>query len=478
MVYFPKFKMMKLVVALFSLLFLAPFSFAKGGSGIRGQSDILLAKMTENDKRAMEKLSQMTPEEVAELDKKLARALTLFYDREYAKSLAIFKEIASQVETMDVMFWLGQSAMKVGETELAIKKFTEMLDIDPTLHRVRLELATCYFGIGRYAEASTELNTVLEAKPPEPVIKNILKLLAAIDEGTRKVFANLRLSQSIQRDDNISSGPEEERISVIGGTIILDKKQKALKDWATVTNLYGNILYDFGSRNGLAWNTAGFFYKSHYFDYYEFGFLQGGLTTGPWWMGKRSVLKLPVGYSYSEYGHEHLFDTTSFSPSYEYHFTSYFSLRGLFSYEDEKYEASKKEIYDSVSRIYELSPSFYFNSRRDIISLGIGHENSNARENRFSFKAMNYSISYFRRILRNTEFFARYRYTDRAFDTKPLLYTQERDDKRHSFYAVLSQNFLRHFFASLHYSYLKNDSNAALYEFDRSVYGLSVGVKF
>jgi tetratricopeptide (TPR) repeat protein len=468
----------KLSVTLFCLLFFTSVSFAQISTPFKGQKNIVLAKLTEKDKKAHKKLSQMSQEEVKELDKKLANALTLFYDREYAKSLAIFKEIASQVETMDIMFWLGQSAMKVGETELATKKFTDMLDIDPTLHRVRLELATCYFQIGRYDDARDELSAVLKAEPPEAVRKNILKLLAAIDERARKVFINLRLSQSIQKDTNISSGPEEERIPVSGGILLLTEKQRELEDWVTVTNFYGNILYDVGARNGLAWNTTGSFYRSHCFDYYEFGFLQGGATTGPWLIGKRSILKLPIGYSYSEYGHEHLFDTTSFSPSYEYHFTNYFSLRGFFSHRDEKYAASDKEGYDSVNRIYELSPSFYFNNRQDMITLAISHENSNARLNRHSFEARHYSISYFKRILKEMEFFARYRYTDREFDTKPLLYTKDRKDTRHSFYAVLSRNFLKYYFASLYYNYISDDSNADLYDFDRNIYGLSVGVKF
>jgi Tfp pilus assembly protein PilF len=472
------FTIIKLSVALFCLLFFTSVSFAQISKPFKVQTNIVLAKMTEKDKRAHKKLSQMSPKEVQELDRKLANALTLFYDREYAKSLAIFKEIASQVETMDIMFWLGQSAMKVGETELAIKKFTDMLDFDPTLHRVRLELATCYFRIGRYNDARDELKTVLKAEPPEAVKKNIHNLLAAIDERATKIFTNLRLSQSIQSDTNISSGPEEERIYINGGTLLLTEKQRELEDVVTVTNIYGNILYDVGARNGLAWNTTGSFYSSHCFDYDEFDFLRGGVTTGPWLIGKRSILKLPVGYSQSDYGQKHLFDTTSFTPSYEYHFTNYFSLRGLFYYRDEKYEPSDKEDYDSIKRGYELSPSFYFNERRDMITFAISYENANARQNRYSFEAMYYSIAYFKKIVKDMELFVRYRYTDREFDTKPLLYTNNREDTRHSFYAVLSKNFLEHYFASLYYNYVSNDSNADLYDFDRSIYGLSIGVKF
>ena len=105
------------------------------------------------DKKALEKLKKMSPEEVDELDQKLAEALTLFYDREYVRALPIFREIAGTVETMDVAFWLGSCAAKAGETDLAVAKFREMLQVDPNLHRVRLELATVYFQLGRYADA-------------------------------------------------------------------------------------------------------------------------------------------------------------------------------------------------------------------------------------------------------------------------------------------------------------------------------------
>lgn len=100
------------------------------------------------NQEALDKLRQMTPAEIEALDQKLAEALILYYDREFARALPIFREIAGKVETMDVMFWIGTSAMQTGETRLAIDKFKRMLEIDPKLHRVRLELAATYFGHG------------------------------------------------------------------------------------------------------------------------------------------------------------------------------------------------------------------------------------------------------------------------------------------------------------------------------------------
>ena len=85
------------------------------------------------NQEAIEKLRRMSAEEIEALDQKLAEALILYYDREFARALPIFKEIAGKVETMDIMFWVGTSAMKVGETRLAIRKFKKMLTIDPKL---------------------------------------------------------------------------------------------------------------------------------------------------------------------------------------------------------------------------------------------------------------------------------------------------------------------------------------------------------
>ncbi|NQU03601.1 MAG: tetratricopeptide repeat protein [Syntrophaceae bacterium] len=149
------------------------------------------------DEAAVDQLREMTPREIEELDKKLAEALTLYYDSEFGKALPIFNEISDRVETMDIMWWIGTSAMKAGKMELAMKKFKDMLAVNPNLHRVRLELATIHFKLGQYEEARKEIETVQSANPPEAVQQNIDKFLAAIEERTKKAFWNVRFSQGI-----------------------------------------------------------------------------------------------------------------------------------------------------------------------------------------------------------------------------------------------------------------------------------------
>jgi len=197
----------------------------------------------QGNKEADEALQRMTPEEIETLDTKLAEALTLYYDGKFGQALPIFNEISSKVETMDVMWWLGTSAMKSGQIRTAVEKFKKMLVIDPQLHRVRLELAAAYFELGRYEEAKRELETVKAAHPPEEVKKNIDRLLAAIEESTRKIFWNVRFSQGIQWDTNISAGPDKKDLAVSGGTLTLNEDSKKTSDTASITNFGASVLY-------------------------------------------------------------------------------------------------------------------------------------------------------------------------------------------------------------------------------------------
>jgi len=430
------------------------------------------------NQEALDKLRQMTPAEIEALDQKLAEALILYYDREFARALPIFREIAGKVETMDVMFWIGTSAMQLGETRLAIDKFKRMLEIDPKLNRVRLELAATYFSMGQYADARRELETVQAASPPPGVQQNIEKMLAAIEERTKKLFWNLRASLGYMWDDNINSGPEQKSYTVTGGTFTPGATSAKLRDQAVVTNLAGNVLYDIGESKGLMWNTTFSFYNKAYSSYSEFNYMAIDATTGPWWVGTRDIVKIPCGYTESEYESDRLSQAFHVDPSYEHHFNPYFSLKGLYSYTKENYYKDIHGDLDSENHSFELTPTVYLGNRKHIISATAGYENHNAESGRYSYEDPYFACSYFVRFDTNTEIFLQYQYNRREFEEKPALYNDFRTDKRHVYTAVVSQGFYKYFFASLAFSYTDNSSNLELYDYDKTTYTISVGCRF
>ena len=430
------------------------------------------------DKEAAEKLSKMTPEEVKALDKKLADALTLYYDREFARALPIFQEVASKAETMDIMFWIGTSAMKTGEKELAVEKFRKMLSIDPKLNRVRLELAATYFSMGRYDDARRELEIVKAASPPKAVMDNMSKLMAAIDERTTKVFWNLRMSQGVMWDDNINSGPELDTYQVAGGTLTPGRMTAELRDEASVSSAAGNLLFDLGDSKGFMWNTALSFYNKAHFDYSQFNFLSVDVNTGPWWVGRRDIIKIPVGYTEREYGSDRLSYTLHADPEYEHHFCQYFSLKGLSSYSTENFYFNTRSGLDNNRNRFELTPTFYFDNRRHIFSIAGGYDNLDADDERISYVGPYVSLSYFTRFPTNTELFLQYQWAKKEFEDKPTLYNLYREDERNGITAVVSQGFLKYFYTSFAFTYTDNDSNADIFDYERTTYTLSLGCRF
>jgi len=383
------------------------------------------------------------------------------------------------VETMDIMFWVGTSAMEVGETQLAIRKFKEMLAIDPKLHRVRLELATTYFTTGRYDEARRELEIVQAAAPPPGVQKNIEKLLAAIEKATKKVSWNVRLSQGVILDNNINAGPNSRKVLWNNVDLALDETSSRLADEGHVTNFMGNVLYDIGEKNRLMWNTTVSFYNLMYIEYSEFNYMSTDVTTGPWWAGRRDILKVPFGYTDAKYESDRLSHTYHVDPNYEYHFNQYFSLKALYSFSDTDFYASENTLLGNNTHRIELTPSVYLANRKYIVSATVGNEDVNADDKSKSYDGRNYALSCFGTLFpTNTEFFLRYQWTRRKYEDKPAGYNWHRLDEREALTAVLSQGFLKHFFASYAYSWMDNYSICSLYRFDRTTHTISVGCRF
>ena len=431
---------------------------------------------------ALKKLKTLSPEEIHELDAFMAQALTLYYDRKFAQALPIFKQVADKVETMDIMFWLGTSAAKAGETELAVAEFNKMLAIDPNLHRVRLELASVYFATGRHTDARRELETVQRANPPPQVLENIKRMLAAIKERTRTLSWNLRLATGFMWDDNISTGPDPGVYSLPGGSSFRPSLTSAkLSDQASVTSFAGNLLFDVGEKQGFMWNTGTSFYFKGYMDYSEFDYLAVDINTGPWWAGRRSIFKMPVGYSHSEYGSDRLSFLLHVDPSYEYFFNPHVSLRGTYIFKREWfYQKARADNFDNDSHIIELAPTVYLGNRRHIITATLSHDHHSAQNAVYTYDAPIVGLSYFTRFPTKTELYLGYQWTRRDYaypQTFPYA-GLKREDERHYYTAVLSQVFFKYFNVSYAFGYTINHSNLDLNEWDKTTHTISMGCQF
>lgn len=86
-----------------------------------------------------------------------------------------------QILETERAFLVGLAALNSGDPETAIRIFRAILARDPTLVRVRLELARAYFVAEQWSRSRAEFFAVLSADLPDAVRTNVLSFIRAID---------------------------------------------------------------------------------------------------------------------------------------------------------------------------------------------------------------------------------------------------------------------------------------------------------
>lgn len=434
------------------------------------------------NQEAVTKLHQMSKQEIDNLDALISQALEHYYDRAYAAALPIFRDVAEKVETMDIMFWIGTSAARSGKQELAKEQYEKMLRIDPSLDRVRLELATVYFALGEDEAARKELDTVKAGNPPPEVLASIRKLEDAVDKRSRKYAWNARLTGGWIWDDNITSGPDAGVYTLPGGSTFTPAPGSSkIRDDGFLATFAGNFLYDVGDRSNFLWNTGANVYSKTYTDYSEYDYLAANVYTGPWWAGRDGIFKLPFNLTNTYYGSDRLSYLMSVAPSYEYFFSRLFSLRAAYTYTDERFhDENVADDLDNISQIVELAPTFYFLDRSHILTGRAGYDDHQAENLAFAYTAPYAALSYFFRLPIQTEFYLAYQWNRRDYrKSQPFPYTGEmRIDERNYYTASVSQPFMKYFYAAYAFAYTDNQSSLDLYTWDKTTHTINVGCKF
>ncbi len=429
-------------------------------------------------KEMQAKLDSMSPEQLAELDNRLAEALTLYYDRQYAEALPLFQEISKEVQTTDLMFWMGTCAMRLGNADLAVRYYEKALEINPDLHRVRLELSAALMAQKRYDEAKKEAKRVLEVGPPDTVRDNIQRMLAELEHRDRRAYYSFRAWLGYLWDDNISFGPEDREYSVPGGSLRPGSETARQSGQGVLASFTGSMLYDLGQPKGLMWNTELSAYDKNYIDKSEFNYMVFDLQTGPWWMGDTVVGRLPVGYTWRGYGNDRLSQTLHVDPNIYYRPNKYFSVQGLYSFSRENFFARESSALDNHNQRADVTASVYLAEGDHVIFLTAGYEDHRSQDGRFTYDGPYAAIGYRAVLPWDSELYLRYHYNLRDYQDPELLFGYPRSDRRYSYTAVLSHHFTDNFSVSFNFDYVDVRSNIEIQTTDRTTFSVGVGYSF
>ena len=166
-------------------------------------------------------------------------AQELLQEKRPAEALEELRELAlTHPDNLDVLFLLGETAFKmahkIGLTREeqnkflneAIATFENMLEKNPELPRVRLELARAYFLKGDDGHAKKHFKDTLEQEPPQQVAQNIEHFLGIMSQ--RKPW-RIRVTASTLYNKNIGDDSGESIIYIYDLPFKLDDDQEEIK---------------------------------------------------------------------------------------------------------------------------------------------------------------------------------------------------------------------------------------------------------
>jgi tetratricopeptide (TPR) repeat protein len=142
----------------------------------------------------------------------------------------IRQKAEAEPKNLDLWFVLAEQSAKSGKFDDAAKAYEHMLEADPNLLRVKLDLSLVYSNMGRDDEAIKLLNEVKAANPPEEVSANIEKVLKSFEDKQKKGGLKLNAIVGYNYDTNANSASGNGQVLFNDINIPLDDASRAAND--------------------------------------------------------------------------------------------------------------------------------------------------------------------------------------------------------------------------------------------------------
>ena len=169
--------------------------------------------------------------------------------------------VGEHPDNLDILFMMGETALAMAHNpELSVDEreelldesvvaFETMLEMEPELPRVNLELARAFFLKGEDSSAKKHLNHALTENPPLTVANNIDHFLNLIRQ--RKPW-QIRVTASTLYDSNMGNGSGEDTITIWGLPFRLDGDGEEVKSgMGFALRVSGEYQYRLGKRQRL-----------------------------------------------------------------------------------------------------------------------------------------------------------------------------------------------------------------------------------
>ncbi len=398
---------------------------------------------------------------------------------------------------LEAQFREGLDALQEERLKTAIRAFSKILDINPRLHRAKLELALAYYRSLRYEDAAKLANEVLEnpATPPE-VRVTILAFLAQVKRDSaqygQKNSLKPFISAGVMHDSNVNVGPSDNIIRVGDVDLTLVPGATAKSDNAYIVNAGVDHLYqsgkrvEFGERTGmLVWQSGASFYSRKYNKFHDFNLQVASVNTGPAVLMLRHWrASLQLRSDYLRLGGHELGWFNSINPSFIWQFDNgeldWDATYTRRSYNRDIDSGREGDYFDTG-----LNLGHYFNNRQVITTAGAKLIKFFADDDQYGYLGGQVNAGINTNTWHNGSVYARGRVSLFRYDGQDSLFSKDRYDVEYRTTVGLSHQYkdegdlLKGWAFNVYWERTFNDSNIGdLYSYIRNQWTASLSRGF
>ena len=406
---------------------------------------------------------------------------------------------AAQAENpeIDAKFRQGMQALSEEKLKSAVEAFKNILSADPSLNRVKLELALSYYRSLRYEKAQQLAKEVLDdpLTPPE-VRVTILAFLAQVRRDSQRYGQKNQftphVSLGIMHDSNINVGPSNANIRIGDITATLDPDSVKQSGNAGVFTAGLNHLYQFGKRveigertGMLVWQTAADMYWRLYHDYHDYDIGVMSVSTGPAVLLLRHWrASLQLRTEYLDLGHHPLGWFHSINPAFTWQLENA-ELTWDATYTHRYYNRSEDTGREGDYMDTGLSYGRYLYNRRVALTSNAHGLGFFADDDQYGYKGFKLGAGISTETYPGGSAYARASYGYYDYDGPDPTFDKTRKDKEYVVTAGISHKYneptdlLKGWVANLYWQMTRNDSNiSSLYGYRRYQGMLSISRNF
>lgn len=212
----------------------------------------------------------------------------------------LFSEVTQRPDDLDLNFKYAQLATKLGKYDEAIAAYERMLIVNPSLNRVKLDMALVYMKSGSYAQAKKLFEDVMAQNPPQTVQDNINRLMAVVRQAEKKHHLSGSITIGFNSDSNASASPATGAVDLFGVSVPLDGSSQAASDDHRFASVTATHTYILPSKNRHTWSTSGTVYKTHQSSIGTLDLTVYSVKTGPTFNIPKLKTKIGMDVGYND----------------------------------------------------------------------------------------------------------------------------------------------------------------------------------